>query len=531
METSENDLVRTSSLFLIRNAQPRLQPLIVVDAIPNAGGLIPLPATANDLRIRIPVPPQPGLPGSRPSIRVYAELPPPAEYEVLSYQQLPTYPTAAIDITVPRRLVSSEGDYQLTYILDDGSNALRATASTPLRVQTTPPFGYLRITPYAPLLPANLSTPLITEEYLANNDPVLFRIPEHAQINNEMALLAVFYYGHTDSHMQVSYSVPPVTPLPDFPAVRLIPVPASIIRARGNGLQQLTYRCMDRQGNRARDSLILEVRVALRITPSNIAIPRVTQAIAPDNTVTLGDINQGGQGGMEVWLDSVDGLQIGDIVSVMLGATAMPTALTYIGQPIPLRFIITTAQIQALFPGVVNNDTTATVGFRITSGGANFNGPARTLTFNLSILMSLAPPIVQNRNSEGNLNCNSPQPLNTPYPNRSIAVFIPPSTTLIPGRTLTLTCALSRQDDGSNPIAPAVTVSTVLAADAPTLGVTMNVPYSTTMRVIGRGAMYFSYSTINNVSQLVRSPPVAIGVRGVLAGNVYCDGTPFTPTP
>ncbi|MDN8688419.1 hypothetical protein Q0L85_13745, partial [Staphylococcus aureus] len=88
METSENDLVRTSSLFLIRNAQPRLQPLIVVDAIPNAAGLIPLSAAANDLRIRIPIPPQPGPPGSRATIRVYAELPPLAEYRVLSYQQL-----------------------------------------------------------------------------------------------------------------------------------------------------------------------------------------------------------------------------------------------------------------------------------------------------------------------------------------------------------------------------------------------------------------------------------------------------------
>ncbi|WDU62706.1 hypothetical protein LRS56_29040 [Pseudomonas poae] len=531
METSENDLVRTSSLFLIRNAQPRLQPLIVVDAIPNAGGLVPLSTAANDLRIRIPVPPQPGPPGSRATIRVYAELPPPAEYEVLSYQQLPTYPTAAVDITVPRRLVGSEGDYQLTYILDDGSNVLRATASTPLRVQKTPPFGYLTITPPRPLLPANLATPLITEEYLANNDPVLFRIPEHAEINNEIALRAVVYYGNTDSHMEVAYAVPPVTALPDFPAVRLIPVPAAIIRARGNGPQQLTYRCLDREGNRARDSLILEVRVALRITPSNIAIPRVTQAIAPDNTVTLGDITQGGQGGMEVWLDSVDGLQIGDVVGVTLGAASMPTSLIYAGQPLPLRFIVTTAQIQAALAGAANNDTTTAVGFRIISGGVVFNGPGRTLTFNLSTLMTLALPIVQNLNSEGNLNCNSPQPLNAPYPNRSIAVFIPPSAALIPGRTLTLTCALSRQDNGSNPIVPAVTVSTVLAADAPTLGLTLNLPYTTTMRVIGRGVMYFSYSMLNNANQLLRSAPVAIGVRGVLAGNVYCDGTPFTPTP
>ena len=64
METTITDLVRTSSLFLIRNAIARLAPLIVVDAIPNAGGLVPLSTAARDLRVRIPAPPQPGPEGS-----------------------------------------------------------------------------------------------------------------------------------------------------------------------------------------------------------------------------------------------------------------------------------------------------------------------------------------------------------------------------------------------------------------------------------------------------------------------------------
>lgn len=529
MDASINDLVRASSLFLIRNAIPRLPPLIVVDAIPDTDGLVPLTAAAGDLRIRIPPQPQPGPPGSRPIIRVYAELPPPAEYQVLSYHQLPAYPVGEFEVLVPRRLVGSEGDYRLTYILEDGDNVSRATTSTSLRVQKRSPFGYLSITPPRPLLPANLATPLITDEYLANNDPVLFRIPEHVQINNRTKLRGVFYYGHTDSHMQVPYT-PPIT-LPDVPAERLIPVSAAIIRARGNGLRQLTYRIIDQAGCRDRDSLILEVKVAVRITPANISIPRVTQAIAPDNTVTQADILQSGLGGMEVWLDNVDNLQIGDTVTVTLSGAAVTAPLAYAGQPLPLRFIVNTAQIQAVLPTAPTTDTPAQVGFRITSGGVVFNGPVRALIFNLTALMTLPPPRVQNLNAEGNLNCSSPQPLNTAYTNRFITVFIPPSVLLIAGKTLTLSCALSRQDDGSNLIVPPVTVAVVLSADAPTLGLTVNVPYSTSMGVIGRGVMYFSYWMPNNTGQLLRSSTVAIAVRGVLPGNVYCDGTPYTPTP
>ncbi len=531
METTITDLVRTSSLFLIRNAIARLAPLIVVDAIPNAGGLVPLSTAARDLRVRIPAPPQPGPAGSRPTVRVYVELPPPAEYQVVAFLQLASYPAGTFEVTVPRQWVGNEGDYRLTYILDDGDNVLRATASTPLRVQRTPPFGYLTITPPRPLLPANLATATITEEYLANNDPILFRIPEHPEINNEIALRMVPYYGNTASHMQVSYATPPVITLPDFPAERIIPVSAAVIRARGNGRQQLTYRCLTRNGLRALDSLILEITVAVRITPSNIAAPRVTQAIAPDNTVTLGDINQAGQGGMEVWLDSVDGLQIGDVISVLLGAGLSTTnALVYAGQPLPLRFIVPTAQIQVTLAGSTTNDVPAPIRFRVTSGTTVVNGPARNLIFNISTLMTLLPPQVQNLNN-GALNCNSPHPLNTPYPNRFIQVFIPPSTLLIAGRALTVNCVLSRQDDGSNPIAPAVTVSVVLAPDAPTLGQTVSVPYSTTLGVIGRGVMYVSYAMLNNTNQLVRSAPVAIAVRAVLPGNTYCDGAPFTPAP
>ncbi|WP_460147276.1 hypothetical protein [Pseudomonas sp. H2_H03] len=296
METAIADFVRTSSAFLIRHAISRLPPLIVVDAIANADGLVPLSVAAKDLRIRIPALPQPGPPVSRPiSIRVYAQLPPPGEYQVFSYTVLPAYPVGDIEVVVPRRFVGNEGEYWLTYTVDDGDNVLRATTSTLLRVHKTPPFGYLSITPPRPLLPANLATPLITDEYLANNDPVWFRIPEHEQINDKKNVRAVFYYGNTNIHLAVPYT-PPVT-LSDVPAERMIPVPAAIIRARGNGTQQLTYRLIDQGGNRARDSLSLEVTVAIRVTPSNIAMPRIPLAIAPDNTVTQWDINQSGQPG------------------------------------------------------------------------------------------------------------------------------------------------------------------------------------------------------------------------------------------
>ena len=533
METSETDLVRTSSQFLIRNALPRLQPLIVVDAIPNSGGLVPLTAAANDLRIRIPQLPQPGPAGSRPIIRVYAESPPPAEYQVLSYRQLPSYPVGDVEITIPRRMVCCEGEYRLTYILQDGNNTLRATAITVLLVNKTAPFGHLTITPPRPLLPINLTTPFITEQYLANNDPVLFRIPPHPEIDNQIALRYVPYYGNTDSHMEVSYANPPVVPLPDLPAERLLPVPAAVIRARGNGLQQLTYRCLDRAGNRVRDSLILELRVAVRVTPSNIAAPRVTQAIAPDNTVTQADINQGGLGGMEVWLDSADHLQSGDTVNIILGTAPLPTPLVYSGQPLPIRFIVTTAQILTSIPAAGNGDTTVPVAFRITSAGAIFNGPARILTFNLTALVTLPTPVVQNLNINGILNCSSPRPINTPYPSTFIQVFIPPTTLFIAGRILTLTCTLSRRDDGSNPIAPPVIVTAQLTEEHRTLGLTMSVPYMTTMRVIGEGVMYFSYTMSNPAApaQQLRSAPTAVIVRGVLPGGVYCDGTPFTATP
>lgn len=530
METATNDLVRTSSLFLIRNAIPALQPLIVTNAIAGTDGMVGLYTMDRDQPLTIPQLPQPGPAGARATIRVYVESPAPAEYQLVAFRQFTGYPQDEVEVLVPRHLVGVEGDYQLTYILEDGNNVLRATASTTLRVRRTPPFGYLTITPPRPLLPANLTTALITEEYLANNDPVLFRIPPHREINNERGLVSIPYYGTTASHMQVSYAVPPATVLPDFPAERVIPLPAAVIRARGNGRQQLTYRCITRDGRRAMDSLILEILVAVRITPTNIAAPRVTQAIAPDNTVTLGDINQAGQGGMEVWLDSADGLQIGDLISVLLGAGFATASLVYAGQPLPLRMIVPTVQIQAAVPGSTTNDIAAPVRFRITSGGAVFNGPVRNLIFNISTLMTLAPPQVQNLNN-GALNCNSPQPLNTPYPNRFIQVFIPPSTNLIIGTTLTVSCVSSRQDDGSNPIAPAVTVPVVLAASATTLGQTVNVPYPTTMGVIGRGILYFSYSALNAQGQLLRSAPVATAVRGVLPGDTYCDGSPFTPTP
>lgn len=529
METAIADFVRTSSAFLIRHAISRLPPLIVVDAIANADGLVPLSVAAKDLRIRIPALPQPGPPVSRPiSIRVYAQLPPPGEYQVFSYTVLPAYPVGDIEVVVPRRFVGNEGEYWLTYTVDDGDNVLRATTSTLLRVHKTPPFGYLSITPPRPLLPANLATPLITDEYLANNDPVWFRIPEHEQINDKKNVRAVFYYGNTNIHLAVPYT-PPVT-LSDVPAERMIPVPAAIIRARGNGTQQLTYRLIDQGGNRARDSLSLEITVAIRVTPSNIAMPRIPLAIAPDNTVTQWDINQSGQPGVDVWLDNAS-LQIGDTVAVTLAGTVVTASLTYAGQPLPLPFTVSTGQILATLPGAANTDTSAQVGFRVTSRGVAFNGPVRTLTFNLSALMTLAPPVVQNLNPDGNLNCNSALPLGATYSNRFIQVSIPASTLLIAGRSLTVTCALSRQDDGSNVIVPAVTVSVVLSADAPTRGLIVDVPYSTTMGVIGRGVMYVSYSTLNSANQQIRSTPVPVRVRGVLPGNVYCDGTPFIPTP
>ncbi|WP_455823638.1 hypothetical protein [Pseudomonas graminis] len=530
METSTNDLVRTNSLFLIRNAIPVLKPLVVRTAMADSDGLIPLFTMDRDQPLTIPQLPQPAPPGARATIRVYVESPAPGEYQLVAYRQFTGYPDDEVEVMVPRRMLDAEGDYQLTYTLEDGNNVLRATASTPLRVRRTPPFGYLTITPPRPLLPTNLETALITEEYLANNDPVLFRIPAHREINGERGLVLIPYYGNTPSHMQVSYSVPPATVLSDVPADRLIPVPAAVIRARGNGRQQLTYRCLTRDSRRTMDSLILEVLVAVRITPTNIAVPRVTQAIAPDNTVTLGDINQAGQGGMEVWLDSVDGLQFGDLISVVLGAGFVVTTLTYAGQPLPLRMIVPATQIQAAVTGSTINDIAAPVRFRITSGGVVFNGPARNLIFNLSTFMTLAPPQVQNLNN-GALNCNSPRPLNTPYANRFIQVVIPPSNTLIIGTTLTVSCVLSRQDDGSNPMAPAVTVPVILAAGAPTLGQTVNVPYPTTMGVIGRGVLYFSYSAQNVQGQMLRSAPVATPVRGVLPGDTYCDGSPFTPAP
>lgn len=531
MEASTNDLVRTNSLFLIRNAIPALQPLVVRAALDGSDGLVPLFTAARDLILTIPPLPQPAPPGARATIRVFVESPAPGEYQLVAFRQFTGYPADEMEVMVPRRMVGAEGDYQLTYTLEDGNNVLRATASTPLRVRRTPPFGYETPTPPRPLLPTNLATALITEEYLANNDPVLFRIPPHREINGERNLAFIPYYGNTPSHMQVSYAIPPGALLPDIPADRLIPVPAAVIRARGNGRQQLTYRCITWDDRRVMDSLILEVLVALRITPTNIAVPRVTQATAPDNTVTLGDINQAGQGGMEVWLDGADGLQIGDLISVLVGAGSTVTAsLIYAGQPLPLRMIVPVTQIQVAVTGSTINDSAAPVRFRITSGGAVFNGPARNLIFNLSTLMTLAPPQVQNLNN-GALNCNSPRPLNTPYPNRFIQVFIPPSNTLIIGTTLTVSCVLSRQDDGSNPMAPAVTVLAVLAAVAPTLGQTVNVPYPTTMGVIGRGVMYFSYSAPNAQNQLLRSAPVAIPVRGVLPGDTYCDGSPFNPAP
>lgn len=526
MEDPIIEAVSITSLALIHDAIPRLLPLSVVEAIPNSGGLIPLTATARDLRIGIPALPQPGPARSRPIIRIYAESPSPGEYEILAHHQMAAYPAGDFEVLVPRRKVGSEGEYQLTYVLDDGDNLLSATASTRLLIQKTAPFGYLTITPPRPLLPLNLDTALITEAYLLANDPVMFRIPRHLEIDNQKGLRCVPYSGFTASHMQVSYAVPPVMMLPDNPDERFIPVPAAIIRARGNGIQQLTYRCMDRAGNRSRDSLILEFRVALQITPSNIPVPRVTQAIAPDNTVTLADITPAG---MEVWLDSVDGLQIGNSISVLIGTLAAVTVV-YAGQSLPMRLVIPLARVQTAVQGAPN-DTPASVRFRITSDGVNFDGlVARNLIFNLSTFMQLPPPVVGNLNN-GNLTCNSPQPSDLPYSNRFIEVFIPPSVLLRANATVTVNCALSRQDDGSTLINPPVTVSALLSADAATLGQTLNVPYPLTMGLIGRGVMYVFCTTLNANGQAIRSATVAVPVRGVLPGNFYCDGTPFIPTP
>ncbi|WP_095127191.1 hypothetical protein [Pseudomonas sp. Irchel s3h14] len=525
MEDLIIEAVSTTSLAQIRDAIPRLLPLSVVEAIPNSGGLIPLTATARDLRIRIPALPQPGPAGSRPIIRIYAELPSPGEYEILAYHQMAAYPAGDFEVLVARRKVGSEGEYRLTYVLDDGDNLLSATASTRLLIQKTAPFGHLTITPPRPLLPLNLDTALITEAYLLANDPVMFRIPPHPEIDNQIGLRYVPYYGNTNSHREVSYAVPPVVTLPDSPADRFIAVPAEIFRTRGTG--ELIYRLMDRAGNRARDSLILEVRVALQIAPSNIPVPRVTQAIAPDNTVTLADITPAG---MEVWLDSVDGLQIGNSITVLVGTLAA-VAVVYAGQSLPMRLVVPAARVQAAVPGANTNDTPASVRFRITSGGVNFDGlVARNLIFNLSTFMQLLPPVVRNLNN-GNLTCNSPQPSDLPYSNRFIEVFIPPSVLLRVNATVTVNCALSRQDDGSTLINPPVTVSALLSADAATLGQTLNVPYPLTMGLIGRGVMYVFYTTLNAAGQAIRSAPEAVPVRGVLPGNFYCDGTPFIPTP
>ena len=516
--------VSTTSLAPIRDAIPRLLPLSVVEAIPNSGGLIPLTATARDLRIRIPALPQPGPVGSRPIIRICVELPSPGEYEIIAYHQLAAYPVGDFEVLVPRSKLCCEGVHLLMYFLDDGDNLLRATASTRLLIHKTAPFGHLTITPPRPLLPLNLDTALITEAYLLANDPVMFRIPPHPEIDNQIGLRYVPYYGNTNSHREVSYAVPPVVILPDSPADRFIAVPAEIFRTRGTG--ELIYRLMDRAGNRARDSLILEVRVALQITPSNIPVPRVTQAVAPDNTVTLADITPAG---MEVWLDSVDGLQIGNSITVLVGTLAAVTVV-YAGQSLPMRLVIPLARVQTAVQGAPN-DTPASVRFRITSGGVNFDGlVARNLIFNLSTFMQLLPPVVRNLNN-GNLTCNSPQPSDLPYSNRFIEVFIPPSVLLRVNATVAVNCALSRQDDGSTLINPPVTVSALLSADAPTLGQTLNVPYPSTMGVIGRGVMYFFYTTLNAAGQAIRSAPEAIPVRGVLPGNFYCDGTPFIPTP
>jgi hypothetical protein len=526
MEDSIIEAVSTSPA-LNPDPIPRLRPLIVPEAIPNSGGLIPLTAAARDLRIRIPALPQPGPVGSRPTIRIYAELRSSGEYELLAHHQLPAYPAEDFEVLVDRRKVGSEGLYLLRYVMYDGNNSLSSTASTRLLIQKTAPFGYLTITPPRPLPPLNLPTLLITEKYLSANDPVMFRVAPHPEIDNQEGLRCVPYYGNRDSHMQVSYAVPPVMTLPDTPADRFIPVPAATIRARGNGLQQLAIRYLDRAGNRARDTLILEVRVALQITPSNIPVPRVTQAIAPDNTVTLADISPAG---MEVWLDSVDGLQIGNSITVLIGTLAAVT-VPYAGQPLPMRLVVPVARVQATVPGATTNDTPASVSFRITNGGVNFDGRvARNLIFNLSTFMQLLPPEVRNLN-DGNLNCNSPQPSNLPYSNRFIEVFIPPSPLLRANATVTVNCALSRQDDGSTLINPPVTVSALLSADAATRGQTLNVPYSSTMGLIGRGVIYFFYMTLNAAGQLIRSAPVAVPVRGVLPGNFYCDGTPFIPEP
>lgn len=84
-------------------------------------------------------------------------------------------------------------------------------------------------------------------------------------IDGERGLVSIPYYGNTPSHMQLYYAVPPATLLPDVPADRLIPVPAAVIRARGNGRQQLTYRCITRNGRRAIDPLILEAPTTMGV--------------------------------------------------------------------------------------------------------------------------------------------------------------------------------------------------------------------------------------------------------------------------
>jgi hypothetical protein len=63
MEASTNDLVRTNSLFLLRNALPALQPLIVRAALAGSDGLVPLFTAARDLILTIPPLPQPAPPG------------------------------------------------------------------------------------------------------------------------------------------------------------------------------------------------------------------------------------------------------------------------------------------------------------------------------------------------------------------------------------------------------------------------------------------------------------------------------------
>lgn len=127
MEASTNDLVRTNSLFLLRNALPALQPLIVRAALAGSDGLVPLFTAARDLILTIPPLPQPAPPGARATIRVFVESTAPGEYQLVAFRQFTGYPDDEMEVMVP----------------------------------------------------TNLATALITEEYLANNDPVLFRIPPH----------------------------------------------------------------------------------------------------------------------------------------------------------------------------------------------------------------------------------------------------------------------------------------------------------------------------------------------------------------